>query len=56
MGTMFVGIALAFVPTQLPLGLLEGVMTVAAYRFVVSRRPELLAGRMELAVLPEAVG
>lgn len=32
----------AFVPTQLPLGILEGVLSAAAYRFVVARRPELL--------------
>jgi cobalt/nickel transport system permease protein len=40
--TMFVAVALAFVPTQLPLGLLEGVVTAGVYRFIQSRRPSLL--------------
>ena len=43
MWTMFQAIAIAFVPTQLPLGVLEGILTVAAYSFVFRRRPELLA-------------
>lgn len=40
--TMFVAILLAFVPTQLPLGILEGFLSAGAYRFVGARRPELL--------------
>jgi cobalt/nickel transport system permease protein len=43
--TMFAAIALSFVPTQLPLGIIEGVITAGAYRFVLSRRPELLHPR-----------
>ena len=43
MWVMFQAIAIAFVPTQLPLGVLEGILTVAAYSFVFRRRPELLA-------------
>lgn len=43
MWTMFQAIAIAFVPTQLPLGVLEGILTVVAYSFVSRRRPELLA-------------
>ena len=43
--TMFAAIALSFVPTQLPLGIIEGVVTAGAYRFVLSRRPELLHPR-----------
>lgn len=39
---MFGKIALAFVPTQLPLGIVEGIVTAGAYRFVLSRRPEML--------------
>jgi cobalt/nickel transport system permease protein len=39
---MFLSIALAFVPTQLPLGILEGFISAAAYRFVLARRPEFL--------------
>lgn len=40
--TMFIAILLAFVPTQLPLGILEGFISAGAYRFVGTRRPELL--------------
>jgi cobalt/nickel transport system permease protein len=39
---MFVAIAIAFIPTQLPLGILEGVITAGVYRFISSRRPSLL--------------
>jgi cobalt/nickel transport system permease protein len=41
-GTLFLTILLAFVPTQLPLGILEGLITAGAYRLVHSRRPEFL--------------
>jgi cobalt/nickel transport system permease protein len=40
--TMFASIALAFVPTQLPLGILEGLVSAGAYSFINSRRPEFL--------------
>jgi cobalt/nickel transport system permease protein len=40
--TMFWSILVAFVPTQLPLGILEGLVTSGAYTFVQSRRPEFL--------------
>jgi cobalt/nickel transport system permease protein len=39
---MFAGIAIAFIPTQLPLGILEGIMTAGVYRFITLRRPALL--------------
>jgi cobalt/nickel transport system permease protein len=39
---MFVAVLMAFVPTQLPLGIAEGVLTAVAYRFVLARRPEAL--------------
>jgi cobalt/nickel transport system permease protein len=39
---MFAAVLLAFVPTQLPLGIAEGILTAVAYRFVSTRRPELL--------------
>jgi len=39
---MFAAVLLAFVPTQLPLGIVEGILTAVAYRFVSTRRPELL--------------
>ncbi len=42
LGTMFLTILVAFVPTQVPLGILEGIIAASAYRFVQVRRPELL--------------
>lgn len=39
---MFVSIILAFVPTQLPLGILEGFLSAGAYKFIFTRRPEFL--------------
>lgn len=39
---MFVAVAAAFVPTQLPLGILEGFLTAGAYGFIHSRRPQYL--------------
>jgi len=41
--TMTAAVMAAFVPTQLPLGIAEGVLTAFAYRFVLERRPELLS-------------
>ena len=35
-------ILLAFVPTQIPLGIFEGILCVGALRFVRNRKPELL--------------
>ncbi len=42
MAKMFLTILLAFVPTQLPLGILEGFITAGAYRLIHNRRPEFL--------------
>jgi len=39
---MFAAILIAFVPTQLPLGIFEGFLSAGAYQFIRSRRPELL--------------
>lgn len=36
-------VALAFVPTQLPLGILEALLTAGAVAFMARRRPDLLA-------------
>jgi cobalt/nickel transport system permease protein len=41
-GTAFLAVALAFVPTQLPLGILEGVVSAGAVRLLLSRRPDLV--------------
>jgi cobalt/nickel transport system permease protein len=42
---LFYTISLAFVPTQLPLGILEGFITAGAVKFLHSRRPELFRSR-----------
>ena len=39
---MFAGIGVALMPTQIPLGILEGVLTAAVYQFIRTRRPELI--------------
>jgi cobalt/nickel transport system permease protein len=43
LGGMFGVITLAFAPTQLPLGILEGFFTAAVVMVVHQRRPELLS-------------
>lgn len=40
---MFAAIAISFTPTQVPLGIMEGILTAGIYHFIASRRPELLA-------------
>jgi cobalt/nickel transport system permease protein len=40
--TMFSLILVAFVPTQLPLGILEGLLCAGTLRFIRNRKPELL--------------
>jgi cobalt/nickel transport system permease protein len=40
--TMFSLILLAFVPTQVPLGILEGFLCAGALKFIRSRKPEVL--------------
>lgn len=42
LGALFSTVILAFAPTQLPLGLLEGVLTAGALSWVNARRPALL--------------
>jgi cobalt/nickel transport system permease protein len=49
MGTLFVTVLLAFVPTQLPLGLLEGALSAGAVGFLLRRRRDIL---VRLAVVP----
>lgn len=39
---LFGGIGLSFLPTQLPLGIFEGVMAAGVYQFIAARRPSLL--------------
>lgn len=46
-------VVLAFAPTQLPLGLLEGALTAGALRWVHKRRPGLLA-RLQVMPLVES--
>jgi cobalt/nickel transport system permease protein len=39
---MFTAIAVAFLPTQVPLGVLEAIVSGAAIKFLLARRPEFL--------------
>lgn len=39
---MFSVILISFMPTQIPLGIFEGFLAAGAYKFIHSRRPELL--------------
>ena len=41
-GHTFVAVAILFCPTQIPLGILEGLITAAACRFIETRRPGLI--------------
>jgi len=49
---MFGAISVAFAPTQLPLGILEGVFTAAVVVIVYQRRPELLPHIMPKSIKP----
>lgn len=42
MGSMFQVILAAFAPTQVPLGIFEGFLSVGAYRLIRTRKPELM--------------
>lgn len=53
--SMFVAIGLAFAPTQLPLGILEGLFTGAAVTLVYQRRPELLSRVVPRAFKPMSI-
>ena len=53
---MWGAIAVAFAPTQLPLGILEGFFTAAVVMVVYQRRPELLAHVIPLAMKPAVTG
>ncbi len=50
--SMFGAIAVAFAPTQLPLGILEGFFTGGVVTLVHQRRPELLSYVMPAALRP----
>ena len=39
---LFGAISVSFMPTQLPLGIFEGIITAGVYRFIAVRRPSLL--------------
>jgi cobalt/nickel transport system permease protein len=52
---MAAAIFVAFGPTQVPLGIAEGFLTAAAYRFVLRRRPELLGLPSPAEDMPVAV-
>ncbi|MDP3790056.1 MAG: energy-coupling factor ABC transporter permease [Candidatus Omnitrophota bacterium] len=41
-GQLFMAIVIAFIPTQLPLGILEGFLTGGMVAFIAKRRPDIL--------------
>ncbi len=47
---MFLAIIVAFIPTQIPLGIIEGFLSAGAFGFIKSRRPELLGLDIEGAI------
>jgi cobalt/nickel transport system permease protein len=53
-GKLFATICLAFVPTQLPLGILEGAITMGVVVFISRRRPEVI-DIFAASVSPEGV-
>ncbi len=53
---MFAFMIALFAPTQVPLGIAEGVVTALAYRFVLNRRPDLLGVRADSHNLDPDVG
>jgi cobalt/nickel transport system permease protein len=48
--SMFTVILISFMPTQIPLGIFEGFLAAGAYKFIHSRRPELLKSFNEKAI------
>jgi cobalt/nickel transport system permease protein len=48
-GELFLAVGAAFIPTQLPLGILEGCLSAGAISFLYRRRPDILE---RLDVLP----
>jgi len=51
---LFYTIMIAFVPTQLPLGIVEGFMTAGAVQFLYNRRPELFGAAAAVQAAGEA--
>jgi cobalt/nickel transport system permease protein len=47
--TMFATILIAFAPTQIPLGILEGLFTGGVVSLIYQQRPELLAFGLGMA-------
>lgn len=54
--TTFGVFAMAFAPTQLPLGVMEGILSAVAFSFVLKRRPEMVGAvgpRLGVAAAPQ---
>ncbi len=51
-GDVFTALVLAFAPTQVPLGILEGFMSVGAVSFLLRRRPDILSSWGVMKNLP----
>jgi cobalt/nickel transport system permease protein len=52
LGSALVALILAFSPTQVPLGILEGFMSVGALSFLLKRRPDILKSLGTIKNLP----
>lgn len=53
LGDAFIALVLAFAPTQIPLGVMEGFMSVGAVSFLLRRRPDILSAWGVMRDLPE---
>ena len=53
--SVFLTILLAYAPTQVPIGILDGVLALGAYRFLGARRPDIFEHLKRRGLLPRYV-
>jgi len=49
---VFLSIVIAFMPTQIPIGILEGFMAMGAVQFISKRRPDIIEHLGRLKLMP----
>ena len=54
-GSVFLAILAAYAPTQVPIGILDGVLALGAYRFLAARRPDVFEHLKDRGLLPRYV-
>lgn len=54
-GSVFLAILAAYAPTQVPIGILDGVLALGAYRFLTARRPDVFEHLKDRGLLPRYV-